>query len=222
MSLFEQSFLVAMQERVSSLDAPFLLPISPDLPYTEDVSEELVMYVHHALEEVHDIIAGVLIETSAFLPYGALGIAALEAIFEMLHDLDIAIVVDAPACFSATGVQGVLRSFCQPDSAFRAHALRVLCPDVSLRDVFLNQEHSTIFFAGHHDCIHSSHESVRAEYPDAFLLFDGKSSQQLRRRDGTGVLHVARTMDEVIWKETEEGVIRSTCIDCAKEFVSLR
>ena len=222
MSLFEQSFHLALEDRISSLDAPLLLPLSPNLPYSEDVPEDLLMYVHQALEEVHDIIAGVLIETSAFLSYGSLGFASLEAIFGMLHELDIPIVADAPACFSLAGVRGVLRSFCQPDSVFRAHALRVLCSNSSLRDELCTHAKTAFFFADHHDFIHSSDTEARRQHPEAFLLFDGLASSQLRRRDGTGVLHVARTMDEMIWAEREEGAIRRAFVDCSKEFLSLR
>ena len=214
------SFLTRINNIVSSVDAPLLLPISPNLPNSEDVAEELVMRTHQALEETYDIVAGVLIDTASFFSYGSLGFASLEAIFEMLHELDITIVADSPGCFSSNGIRAIQDCFCLPSSPMFSHALRFF-GDKSIENQMVNNTYSTIFLSYEHDFIHTSNPNARTQYPDAFLLFDGESPKQLRRRDGSGVLHVARAMDTVMWKEQEEGMIRESFIQCAKDFLSL-
>jgi len=214
------SFLTRINTLLPSIDAPLLLPISPNLFDSEDVAEELVTRAHQALEETYDIIAGVVIDTAAFFSYGALGIASLEAIFDMLHELDITIITDTPSGFSSNGVRAIQDCFCIPGSPMFSHALR-FCGEKTIEKQILSNNCSTIFLSCEHDYIYTSNPHARVLYPDAFLLFDGESTNQLRRNDGKGVLHVARAMDTVMWKEQEKGFIRTSFIQCAKDFLSL-
>ncbi|MAA79410.1 MAG: hypothetical protein CL916_09130 [Deltaproteobacteria bacterium] len=214
------SFIMKMEERLSSIDAPLLLPISPNLPNSENAAEEIVIRAHLALEETYDIIAGVIIDTASFFSYGSLGIASLEAIFEMLHELDIPIITDTPGCFSSNGARAIHKNFCLPESPMFSHALRFFGIN-PIEKQWFNNYNSTIFLSDGCDFIYTSDSNARNLYPDAFLLFDGESTNQLRRSDGTGVLHVARLMDTVMWEEQKDGIIRESFIQCAKDFLSL-
>ena len=138
----------------------------------------------------------------------------------MLHELDITIITDSPGCFSPTGARAIQDCFCLLGSPMFSHALR-FTGNKSIENQIVIDNTSTIFLSGGHDFIHTSDPNARVQYPDEFLLFDGESTKQLRRRDGSGVLHVARAMDTVMWKEQEEGRIRESFIQCAKDFLSL-
>jgi hypothetical protein len=215
-----------MKERILSIDAPILLPLSPpsNLSRTEETPEDIVMYAHRALEEAHDIVAGILIDTASFFAYGSLGFAALEAIFDMVRELDIPLIVDAPDCFSVRAATSIRRSFCEEDGVFFCDAVRSSCRAAELSDILCDQEHTAIFLTTDHEymCASPSNNKIRENHPDAFLLIDGLSmSKHFRRADGGGVLHVARNAEEHIWGEKKEGALRASLIDCAKDFRSL-
>ena len=178
-----------MKERIRSLDAPILLPFSPpsNLPRTEETPEDIVMYAHHALEEVHDIVAGILIETASFFSYGSLGVAALEAIFDMVREVGLPLIVDAPDCFSIRAAHSIRSSFCEPEGVFFCDALRSSCTDTTLSDILCAQENTAIFLCTKYDYMHSSsaNTKTRENHPDSFLLIDGESMQHhFRRSDG--------------------------------------
>lgn len=220
-------FLETIQQRIRSIDAPLLLPISPSifLAREEDTPEEIVMHTHQAFEEVNDIIAGVLIDTAAFFRFGSLGLAALEAIFDIAKEYNLPIIIDAFIGSSLSSIQVLLDTY-SSSGAFPATAIRLACFDneISLQittqstiPVFLPEGLSSSF-------VYSSgaNSSLRDEYPEAFLLIDGPAVRQFRNAVGGGVLHVASGIERLLWKQTKEGELRMAMIDCAKDFLSIK
>jgi hypothetical protein len=148
----------------------------------------------------------------------------LEAIFDMVRELGIPLIADAPDCFSIQAAQSIRSSFCEEEGLFFCDAVRSSCTDDSLCTILCDQGNTAIFLSTEHEymCSSSLHLSIREDNPLAFLLIDGMSMpKHFRRADGGGVLHVARNVEEHIWRDIKEGSLRASLIDCAKDFRSL-
>ena len=222
------SFVDTIERRIQQIDAPFLLPLSPpsSLSVGEETPEEIIMLAHRALEEVHDIIAGVIMDTAAFLRFGSFGIAAFEAIFDIAQDFEIPILADVFSGASLSTSQSVLETFSFQGS-FPCIAIRMACMGEEISRYIRSQSNSVVFLPEYPNApyIYSSSADllIRERNPKAFLLIDGNQpTMHFRNEAGGGVLHINRTVEPLLWKERSKPSLRNRFIDTSKDFLSLR
>jgi len=221
----------ALVHRVASYDAPILLHLAPSavLELHEELPEHLLERCLAILEEVHDHVVGLFLSPQAFFVYGSGGVAALEAVYEAAEELGFFIVTDIGSLRFDAEIAAVHRSFCASDSLFYSDAICVSCRDFVLQKKLQQVCPDTICFFHRptdYDVIYCDrlHDDIRKQHPAAFLLADWEElpSHHLRRADGTGVLHICRTIPEHIWSDDyRRDTLRQIVIDFAKHVLSL-